>query len=83
MRTSLLDIAPFVPSDKALAQYHLPDKAMQLNTLSAKLMGKLTANTLSTLECYMRVINPYYSNFIEGHSTQPHDIRAAQRRGRL
>jgi len=79
MSTRLFDITPFVPSDKALAQSHLPDKAMQLNTLSAKLMGQLTANTLSTLECYMRVINSYYSNLIEGHSTQPHDIRAAQR----
>lgn len=79
MGTTILDIAPFIPSDKALGQSALPDKAMQLNTLSAKLMGQLTPNTLTTLERYMRVINSYYSNLIEGNSTHPHDIRAAQR----
>ena len=79
MSTVLLDLAPFIPSDQKLAQSSLPDKALELNKESAKLTGQLSPLTLATLEQYMRVINSYYSNLIEGNVTRPHEIRAAQR----
>lgn len=75
---TISDLAPFIPSDKALAQTSLPDKAIQLNQASAKLSGQLSSITLSTIEQHMRVINSYYSNLIEGNPTTPHNIKAAQ-----
>ena len=74
-----MGLAPFIPSDKALEQTSLPDKAIALSKASAKLAGQLSPLTLITLEQHMRVINSYYSNLIEGNPTPPHDIRAAQR----
>ena len=79
MSTTLLDLTPFIPSVKTLEQSSLPDKALELNKQSAKLTGQLAPQTLATLEKYMRVINSYYSNLIEGNATRPHEIRAAQR----
>ncbi|RLA19040.1 MAG: Fic family protein [Gammaproteobacteria bacterium] len=78
MSQSIFDIAPFIPSDKALETSVLPDLAMSLTQKSARLSGQLTDKTVSTLEAYMRVINSYYSNLIEGNATQPHEIREAQ-----
>ncbi len=79
MDTSMLELTPFIPSDQALGQSNLPDKALDLSKLSAKLMGQLSPLTLATLEQYMGVVNSYYSNLIEGNATRPHEIRAAQR----
>jgi len=79
MSSSILDVAPFIPSDKALESSTAPDQAMLLSKKSAKLSGQLAEKTLLTLESYMRVINSYYSNLIEGNATRPHEIRAAQR----
>lgn len=78
MSASISQLAPFIPSDKALQSALLPDRVMRLSHKSAKLSGQLTATTLHTLEAYMRVINSYYSNLIEGNATRPHEIRAAQ-----
>jgi len=77
MSTSILSLAPYTPSDQALAQSGLPDKAMMVMTQSAKLTGQLSPLTFATLSRYMRVINSYYSNLIEGNSTKPYEIRAA------
>lgn len=79
MGTSISALAPFIPSDKALGESLLPDKAVDLNKQSAGLMGQLSPITLATLSQYMSVINSYYSNLIEGNPTPPHQIRAAQR----
>ena len=76
---SILNITPFIPSDKALAESAVADKAVSIMTLSARLAGQLSPLTLETLERYMRVINSYYSNLIEGNPTRPHEIRAAHR----
>ena len=76
---SILNLTPFVPSDKALANSALPDKAVLLTTLSARLSGQLSVPTISALEQHMRVANSYYSNLIEGNATRPYEIRAAQR----
>jgi Fic family protein len=79
MTHTIMDVTPFTPSDKALGSTSLPDKAIALSQVSAKLAGQLSPTTLTTLEQHMRVINSYYSNLIEGNPTKPHDIRAAQR----
>ena len=79
MGTSILDITPFIPSDTALSNSSLPDKAILLVSLSAKLTGQLAPLTLARLEQHMGAINSYYSNLIEGNVTRPHEIRAAQR----
>lgn len=79
MGTSIIAVAPFIPSNKALGQSDLPDKAVALSVASMALAAQLSPLTLATLERYMRVINSYYSNLIEGNTTQPHEIRAAQR----
>ncbi len=79
MATSIMDIAPFIPSDRALAQSGLPDKAIGLVNCSARLTGQLSPLTLATLSQHMLAINSYYSNLIEGNATRPHEIRAAQR----
>jgi Fic family protein len=79
MAISIMDLAPFIPSDKTLEQLHLPDKAIELITQSAKLTGQLAPLTLARLELHMAAIGSYYSNLIEGNSTRPHEIREAQR----
>jgi len=79
MATSILDIAPFIPSDKSLGSSSLPDKAISLISQSAKLTGQIAPLTLIRLEQHMAAINSYYSNLIEGNATRPHEIRAAQR----
>lgn len=79
MVTSVLDIAPFVPGDRALADSPLPDKAVALVAASAKLAGHLAPASKAVLQAHMAVINSYYSNLIEGNRTRPAEIRAAQR----
>ncbi|HWV16757.1 MAG TPA: Fic family protein [Cellvibrio sp.] len=79
MASSIMDIAPFIPSEAALGQSALPDKAISLISQSAKLTGQLAPLTLARLEQHMAAINSYYSNLIEGNATRPHEIRAAQR----
>lgn len=74
-----MDMAPFIPSDAALIQSSLPDKAIALISQSAKLTGQLAPLTLIRLEQHMAAINSYYSNLIEGNATRPHEIREAQR----
>ena len=70
---------PFIPSDGASQKAGLSDKAWQLNTAAAKLAGQIHPITRKTVTNHMAVINSYYSNLIEGNSTRPFEIRAAQR----
>lgn len=70
MSTSILALTPYIPSDKALGESLLPDKAVELNKLSAGLMGQISPITLATLSQYMAVINSYYSNLIEGRKVR-------------
>lgn len=78
MATTISNVAPFIPSDRALGQSPLPDKAIALVGLSSRLTGQLAPLTLARLEHHMAAINSYYSNLIEGNATRPHQIRAAQ-----
>lgn len=78
MAASITDITPFIPIERILGESSLPDKAIRLISQSAKLTGQLAPLTLIRLEQHMAAINSYYSNLIEGNSTRPHEIRAAQ-----
>ncbi|NOQ76607.1 MAG: Fic family protein [Methylococcaceae bacterium] len=77
MNTSLLALAPFIPSDHVLVKSDLPDKVMELTMQSAKLSGQLAPLTFATLTQHMQIVNSYYSNLIEGNPTRPYEIRAA------
>lgn len=58
----------------------LEDLARELVAASAKLEGRLSPVALSGIQTLLRVVNSYYSNLIEGHSTHPVDIERAMRR---
>ena len=57
----------------------LEDVARGVVAASARLEGRLAAETLEEIRKLLRVVNSYYSNLIEGHSTHPIDIERAMR----
>jgi Fic family protein len=57
----------------------LEDLARKVVAESAKLEGRLAPSTLAGIRSLLRVVNSYYSNLIEGHSTHPIDIERAMR----
>jgi Fic family protein len=57
----------------------LEDLARNVVAVSAKLEGRLAPPTLAGIRKLVRVVNSYYSNLIEGHSTHPIDIERAMR----
>ena len=57
----------------------LEDLAREVVAASAKLEGRLAPETLDGVRRLLRVVNSYYSNLIEGHSTHPVDIERAMR----
>ncbi len=57
----------------------LEDLAREVVARSAALGGQLHPVTQGTLAELLRLVNSYYSNLIEGHSTHPVDIERAMR----
>jgi Fic family protein len=57
----------------------LEDLARKVVAESAKLEGRLAPPTLAGIRSLLKVVNSYYSNLIEGHSTHPIDIERAMR----
>ena len=57
----------------------LQDIALEVIQKSAVLIGRQHPVTLRSLKDFLRIINSYYSNLIEGHSTHPFDIARAMR----
>src|SRR3712207_2230344 len=57
----------------------LEDIAREVIAASARLEGRLASETLDEVRKLLRVVNSYYSNLIEGHSTHPVDIERAMR----
>lgn len=57
----------------------LEDLAREVITASAKAEARLAPATLDGVRRLLRVVNSYYSNLIEGHSTHPIDIERALR----
>jgi Fic family protein len=53
------------------------DLAAELTAASARLGGSLHPRTAENLAALVRIMNTYYSNFIEGHNTRPRDIERA------
>ena len=58
---------------------HLEDLAREVVGRSAALGGQLHPITQATVAELLRLVNSYYSNLIEGHSTHPVDIERAMR----
>lgn len=58
----------------------LEDLAREVVAVSSRLEGRLAPSTLAGIRDLLKVVNSYYSNLIEGHSTHPVDIERAMRR---
>ncbi len=58
----------------------LEDLALQLVATSARLEARLAPVVLNDIQNLLRVVNSYYSNLIEGHSTHPIDIERAMKK---
>lgn len=66
---------PLLPSGNGA----LEDKAREIVARSAALGGQLHPTSKRRIVELLRLINSYYSNLIEGHSTHPVDIERAMR----
>lgn len=75
MSPSTAMMEPLLPSGSP----DLEEAALTLLTRSAALGGQLHPTTRSTIASFLRIINCYYSNLIEGHGTRPIDIERAMR----
>lgn len=65
---------PLFPEDRSK---RLEDMAIELITKANALSGKLHPITRSVIADFLRPVNSYYSNLIEGHDTHPIDIHRA------
>src|SRR6266481_196053 len=65
---------PMLPSE---AEPELSDRAFDLVQQSSALAAPLSMPVQEELGRLVRSMNCYYSNFIEGHQTQPRDIERA------
>ncbi len=75
MFTEISQFEPLFPSGNGSGE--LEDLARSLVASSAKLEARLAPETLAGITELLRVVNSYYSNLIEGHSTHPIDIQRA------
>lgn len=75
MYTSITQFEPLFPSKTG----ELEDIAREIVAASARLEGRLAPVVLDEIKKLLRVINSYYSNLIEGHSTHPIDVERAMR----
>ncbi len=75
MYTSIAQFEPLFPAKTG----ELEDIARDIVAASARLEGRLAPVVLDEIKKLLRVINSYYSNLIEGHSTHPIDVERAMR----
>lgn len=75
MYTSITQFEPLFPAKTG----ELEDIAREVVAASARLEGRLAPVVLDEIKKLLRVINSYYSNLIEGHSTHPIDVERAMR----
>ena len=76
MRSQIQRMTPLMPEEAD----DLQDLALEVIQKSAALGNRQHPVTLNTLREFLRIINSYYSNLIEGHNTHPYDIvRAIQK----
>ena len=76
MYDKIHQIEPLLPGDVA----GLGDMAREIVARSAALTCSLHPTSLQPVIELLRLINSYYSNLIEGHSTHPVDIERAMRK---
>ena len=69
------EMEPLLPS----GVFALEDLAREVVSESSALGGQLHPVTQQAVVELLRLINSYYSNLIEGHSTHPVDIERAMR----
>lgn len=67
-------MSPLMPDDPSGQLYTL---AIQLVEVSAKLSNSIHPTTRNAIADFLRPMNSYYSNLIEGHDTHPIDIAKA------
>ena len=72
--TSATAMNPLFPEDDVKK---LEDLAIELVEKSARLSGTLNPITRAAIADFLRPMNSYYSNLIEGHDTHPIDIDKA------
>ena len=75
MYKNISEMEPLLPSGSP----ELEDLACEVVSRSAALGGQLHPVTQRSVVELLRLINSYYSNLIEGHSTHPVDIERAMR----
>ncbi|MFN0122318.1 MAG: Fic family protein, partial [Blastocatellia bacterium] len=75
MYTHISQMEPLFPARTG----ELEDLARALVSASSQLEGRLAPVVLAGIQDLLRVVNSYYSNLIEGHSTHPVDIERAMR----
>lgn len=75
MYSSTTQFEPLFPGTTG----ELEDLARELVAASARLEGRLAPVALDEIRKLLRVINSYYSNLIEGHSTHPIDVERAMK----
>ena len=75
MYTSINQFEPLFPAKIG----ELEDLAREIVASSARLEGRLAPVVLDEIKKLLRVINSYYSNLIEGHSTHPIDVERAMK----
>ena len=73
--TTLME--PLVLSDGSRHRPALNDLAIELATTSAGFRRSLPSGVITALAEFVRAMNCYYSNLIEGHDTHPIDIERA------
>lgn len=75
MYSSITQFEPLFPAKMG----ELEDLAKEIVAASARLEGRLAPVVLEEIKKLLRVINSYYSNLIEGHSTHPIDVERAMK----
>lgn len=68
---------PLIPED---VSKNLENLAIELIEKASKLSGTLNPITRKAISDFLRPMNSYYSNLIEGHDTHPIDIEKALRK---
>jgi Fic family protein len=69
-----VSMEPLFPDDTS---GKLEKVALELLKKASKLSGSLNPNTIKAVSEFLRPMNSYYSNLIEGHDTHPIDIARA------
>ena len=76
---SIAEMEPLLIGETSRFRGPLTDLAVELVQKSARFRGSLPESLLTSLADFVRAMNCYYSNLIEGHYTHPIDIERAKK----